>query len=448
MARNYAERGIDLLHTPLTVFGEGSDVPMEFPLVQAVAALLVRLGLSADVAMRLVGLVSFQAAALLLFALALRWHGRRVAVIAVVLLEFSPFTMLWGAASLIEFPTVALALAMVLGLDHWFAGGRWWWLAAGAVSGALAFLVKVTTMPAFMLLLAGSGAAVIFQQGLRQSWRRVLVGGAAAVVPGLALAAVWTVYADHIKAGNPATAFLTSSALRDWNFGTLEQRLDITSYATIMQRITDEIVGPHALTLFAGLAAVALGLTLADRIRGLAWVGAVIVTPLLFFNLYVRHSYYLCAIVPAVAMLAALGLDGVARLARDRTHQAIVAGVATLFVLANSAISPLGRNDIKEWRTEPPPPEAASVLAAHTDPGSKIILIGCDWSPVLPYFSHRDAVMFRRADGREYWEHAGDVTDYGWLYACKDADPRPYLPPGAAATPSGQPSLWRVTHAG
>jgi hypothetical protein len=34
--------------------------------------------------MRLVGLFSFQATVLLLFALALRWHGLRVAIIAVV----------------------------------------------------------------------------------------------------------------------------------------------------------------------------------------------------------------------------------------------------------------------------------------------------------------------------------------------------------------------------
>jgi hypothetical protein len=283
---------------------------------------------------------------------------------------------------------------------------------------------------------------------VRQSWRRVLVGAAVAVAPGLALAAVWTVYADHVKAGNPSTEFLTSSALRDWNFGTTEQRLDITSYATIMERITDEIAGPYALTLFAGLAAVALALTRTDRIRGLAWVGAVVVAPLLFFNLYVRHSYYLCAVVPAIAVLAALGLDGLARIARDRAHQAVVAAIATLFVLVNSAVSPLGRKDLQEWRTEPPPPAAANMLAAHTEPDSKIILVRCDWSPVLPYFAHRDAVMFRRADGREYWEHATDDSDYGWLYACEDTDPQPYLPPGATAIPSGQPALWRVTHAG
>lgn len=224
--------------------------------------------------------------------------------------------------------------------------------------------------------------------------------------------------------------------------------LTITNYATIMERIADEIAGPHALTLFAGVAAAALGLALVDRIRGLAWAGAAIISPLLFFNLYVMHNYYLCAIVPAIAVLAALGIDGLARLARDRPRQAVLAGVAMLFVLASTAISPLGRNDITEWRAGSPPPAAANALAAHTEPGSKVILVGCDWSPVLPYYSHRDAVMFRGADGHDYWAHAGDLNEYGWLYACNNADPRPYLPPGATATPSGQAALWLVSHTG
>ncbi len=454
VARNYAERGIDLLHTPLTVFGKNSDVPMEFPLVQAVAALFVRLGLDADMAMRLVGLIAFQASALMLFALLRRWHGPRIAVIAVVVLEFAPFTMLWAAASLIEFAAVALALAMVLSLDRWFTGGRWWWLAVGVTGAWLAFLVKPTTTPPYALLLAGSGVAVLIQQGWRRSWGRVVLGGAAAILPGLALAAAWTSYADRIKSANPMTVFLTSSALENWNFGTVAQRSEVANYAVIMDRIADGIAGRYALSLFAGAAAILLGLGLVDRVRRIAWAGAAALGPLLFFNLYLVHSYYLCAVVPAIAALAALGLDGVARVAQrigvapGPRRQAAVAAAATALVLASTAVSPLGRKDLQEWRTDTPAPAGAAILTAHTEPGSKVILIGCDWNPQLPFLAHRDAVMFAPwlSDGRQYWDIATDAGDYGWLYACHDGDPLPYLPPGATATPSGRPGLWQVNN--
>jgi len=47
LIRKYAADGIDLLSSPLPVFGRNSDVPLEFPLFQGLGALLVRMpGLS------------------------------------------------------------------------------------------------------------------------------------------------------------------------------------------------------------------------------------------------------------------------------------------------------------------------------------------------------------------------------------------------------------------
>src|SRR5690242_18520223 len=52
--REYARGPLDLLHTPLPVFGAGADVPFEFPLFQAIAALISRLGIEAATAGRIV----------------------------------------------------------------------------------------------------------------------------------------------------------------------------------------------------------------------------------------------------------------------------------------------------------------------------------------------------------------------------------------------------------
>ena len=82
VALEYARHGINLSHTPLPVFGPNSDVPFEFPLVQAAAALLIRLGMGADSAVRIVGLAGFQAAAILLAVLVFRWHGQLAAIVA------------------------------------------------------------------------------------------------------------------------------------------------------------------------------------------------------------------------------------------------------------------------------------------------------------------------------------------------------------------------------
>ena len=42
----------------------------------------------------------------------------------------------------------------------------------------------------------------------------------------LAIGLIWAKFTDLVKEQNPLADFITSAALKDWNFGTLAQRLD------------------------------------------------------------------------------------------------------------------------------------------------------------------------------------------------------------------------------
>lgn len=459
LARNYALTGIDLLHSPLTVFGGSSDVPMEFPLVQAAGALLIRLGIDSTVAMRLLGLLSFQATAVVLTALLLRWHGRRIALIAVVLFEFAPFGLAWGAASLIEFSAVALSLLMVLGIDLWISGGRWWWLAIGSVAGWAAFLVKVTTAPVWSVLVLGAMVALITRIGWRRAWRRVVVAGIAGPGVGLGLALVWTRFADSVKVKNPLTEFLTSSALTDWNFGTLAQHLDPHVYLLIASRVANEMAGPLGLTLLIGVVAAAIAPTAADRIRRLAWAVAAASGPLVFLNLYWVHNYYLSAVYAAVVVVVAFSIDGIARLISrliserrmpDRRFVIPAAAVVlTLVVLATTALSGLGRIDVRQWAVGSPHPPAVAGIDSTTRPQDRLVMVGCDWDPTLAYDSNRQVVMFRSTDptSEGFWTRESPAS-YRYLYICSSvADPDRYLPPGTTTQATAVPGLSRIVPA-
>ena len=59
----YHERGIDLLHAEVPVFGPPFFQPQEFPLFQAIAALIMDVGVPTDPAMRVTGLLCFFATA-------------------------------------------------------------------------------------------------------------------------------------------------------------------------------------------------------------------------------------------------------------------------------------------------------------------------------------------------------------------------------------------------
>jgi hypothetical protein len=441
VARAYAESGIDLLHTPLPVFGFGSDVPMEFPLVQAAGAVLIDAGLPSDAAMRAIGLLGFLVTIAFLGVLARRWHGSAVAGFAMLIAAAAPFGLAWGAASLIEFPATALALAMVLAGDTWLRRGHPVFLTVAALAGLAAFLVKATTAPVWCVLLGFAALAHLRETGVRAGARRVGALLLAGPALGVAAAAAWTVYADSIKAASPLTEFVTSSALREWNFGSLEQRLDADAYLILATRVTGEITGPLGLVLIAGVVGAAV-LPGAERWRGLGWAATAVAGPAVFFNLYVVHSYYLSAVYPALCV--ALGL-GVVAITRRFRRPVVVAGVG---VLATAAVfvaggTGVGRLDLHQWLVGERLPAEATTIANAVAPDEGIVLVGCDWSPVLPYYAERTAAMLR-VPNAEFWT-VEDIGRYPAVYNCKDAvDLEEYLPSSVDAEPTGTPGLFTI----
>jgi hypothetical protein len=504
VALEYARHGINLLHTPLPVFGPNSDVPFEFPLVQAMGAVLIRLGVGSDSAVRIVGLAGFQAAAILLSVLVLRWHGRLAAIVVLALFEFSPFGLAWGASALIDFLAVALSLGMVVGLDAWFRTGSRTGLVLGAMSGWLAFLVKTTTPPVWCVLVVVSAATAYLTA---RSWSRIITGFLAGPLAGVAAGLWWTRYADAVKSRSPFTQNLTSAHLKNWTIGTLDQRLDPGAYVPVLLRIGAEIAGP----LWVGLVFAVLGIILAptkvERVRCAAWLATGAAGPLLFFNLYYVHSYYLIAIYPAIVAAVGIGIVAVAR--RIHANTGWVAAAATALIVVGSAVreddlwrwatSPLSnpgsdvatatfadplvvvvgcpedptalyfaqqrglmlhdnyldaskRNDYRyrllscdmwQWMTSPLPSSYGERIRAATRPDDLIAVVGCDWDPETLYSANRHGLML--ADNRiDVWKHE-NINDYHYLFSCDQALPvANYVPADRVLIPTSEPGLWRI----
>lgn len=435
-ALEYARHGINLLHTPLPIFGPNSDVPMEFPLVQAMGAALIRLGVGTDSAMRIIGLAGFQAAAILLTVLVLRWHGRLAAVYVLALFEFSPFGLAWGAAALIDFPAVALSIGMVVGLDAWFRTGSRVGLLLGAISGWLAFLVKATTPPAWCVLVAVSATAAYLTA---RSWRRLISGILAGPLLGVVAGLWWSRYADSVKRRNPLTEFLTSANLQRWNFGTLDQRLDPGAYVPVFVRVSSEIAGPLALGLVIAVLGIILAPTRVDRMRSAGWLTTAATAPLLFFNLYRVHNYYLIAIFPAIVAAVGIGIVAVAQRVRGKTLVFATAGLA--LVLVGTAVP----QNTLQFVTFPSPDPRGQRIRAGTGADDLIVTVGCDWDPTTLYIADRRGLMLRHND-HDVWQHE-NINDYQYLFACDQSLPvGNYLPAGHTLVPTSQPGLWRIVN--
>jgi 4-amino-4-deoxy-L-arabinose transferase-like glycosyltransferase len=397
-ARIFHTDGIDLLHPQLPVFGPPWQVPFEFPLYQAGAALFMDLGVDETVALRGLSLALFAVSAGLLWLLLAPRIGRLGAGVALVVFLFTPLGMVWSRTSMIEYLAVAASLGFAVSGLTWRDRGGWrWWLLAAAL-GSIAMTVKITSAVFWIAPFALLGFARDRDtSGERGSWRNeqawVLV--AVPIVLGL----LWTRHADAIKAASEATAWLTSSGLFEWNFGTLEQRLEPEAWAKALRpslELTAMGLLPFAAVLTAWFA------VRHGQWRFWAWVGIAYAAPLaVFFNLYVVHDYYSAAIAPAAAAIVGCGVAALARVVRPGGGWKAVAASALLTL---GAVTFVG-NVATHWSYAAPifgdPPistaqlDLGAQIAAETRPDQLVAIIAHDWDPALLFYAGRRGFMVR-----------------------------------------------------
>jgi hypothetical protein len=397
-ARIFHEQGIDLLHPELPVLGEPWEVPFEFPIFQALASVPMSMGLTPDTAMRLTGFVMFLVTAGLVWGL-VRYVTRRPvpAAAALVAFSFSPFALLWSRASLIEYLATAGAVGFAFSAIVWWGTRRWWWAVLAIVAGTTGMLVKPTTaafwvFPILGWVIAGTDTRE-WGHWARSAWRkakRVLTPGLAAIISLPFLGAfIWTRHADAIKAASSTTDWLTESALRTWNYGTIAQRLDVWNWLLVFGRGSQRLLGPI-------IWGVLLLLPLFVVDRRWFWMGVALtgILPVaVFLNLYVVHDYYLAAISPSTALLLGAGTGWMYQQLR---RFGSVAGTVGIIVLGTVWLASTLLPTLPYWRTAYASIDR-SVIAAEvphvTAPQDRLIVAGLDWSPHLLYYANRRGMM-------------------------------------------------------
>ena len=305
-ARIYHEDGIDLLHPKLPVLGPPWEVPFEFPLFQAAAALVMDIGVPEDTALRATGLASFVLAGALLWLLVRRQAGDIGAGVALVVFATSPLAIEWSRSALIEYLALALAIAFAVAGLRWRERSGAGWFAAALVIGCLATMVKITTAAFWVAPFALLG---VWRDDAPATGRTRIGAWSLTIVP-LVAGFAWTRWADAIKAASDATAWLTSTALTSWNFGTVAQRLDTDQWEHVVANVI-YLGGGIALPLLA----IPIVLYAVERrqMRFWAWIAVTLAGPVLvFFNLYFVHDYYPTAVTASIAALVGVGFAALA----------------------------------------------------------------------------------------------------------------------------------------
>jgi hypothetical protein len=412
-ARIYHEDGIDLLHPKLPVLGPPWEVPFEFPLFQAAAALVIDTGLPEDMALRSTGLASFVLAGALLWLLVRHQAGRLGAGVALVVFAASPLAIEWSRSALIEYLALSLALAFALAGLRWREGLATRWFVAALVLGSLAAMVKITTAAFWIAPFAILGT---WRDDEPAPARKQIGAWVVTIVPILAGLA-WTRWADAIKAASEATAWLTSTALTSWNFGTVAQRLEPDQWEHVVANVI-YLGGGIALPLLA----IPIFLYAMERrqLRFWAWIAITLAGPVVaFFNLYYVHDYYATAVTASVAALVGVGFAALAAMRSVAARFVMVAAV-----VASAAVWIL---NISYWtRTFDPVADPSGVLPLaaqidrETSPDQYVAIVGRDWSPSVLYYADRWGWMINphSAEGL-----VGDLLAQGYaVYRCPFTD--------------------------
>ena len=345
-------------------------------LVQFLVSLVFRFAVD-DVLARLVGVAFGLAAIPLTYLTGAFLYGRRVGLVAALIVAVMPYHVIVSRQILLDAPMTTLFMLGVYGIARYTASGMNRWLYAAAIAGGLAFLAKET---AVLLVVTGAAMLLVIPE-IHVRPVRLLIAGI------LFLAALLPYPAAIVISGATDTArqFLVWQLLREpnhvWTF-----------YAEIL---------PGAMGILVLIAAV-LGLVELARRRG--WQDRIILTwiivPLAFFEAWPVKGYqYLLPIAPAVAITASLGIvHGLETWLRARapavmsiaTRVAVAAVVVSLLVPSlQGVLTTTTRGSLAGTGGLPGGREAGLWIREHVPAGATFMTIGPTLSNIVRFYGQR-----------------------------------------------------------
>lgn len=375
--------------TPL--MGPPWQIPMEAPLFQWLAAHATTPWVSLEDTGRLLSFVFFLAGIFVLRRLALDLDlDRRVADCAALIFATSPLYLGYALSFTIESLALLLALLYLWLFVRWMLRPGLVLLTATMIAGSAAALAKVTTWAVFAAAVTAVGLwFIVSARRHSRSTGDALIGLILVLGIPLACGAWWTHWSDAVKAANGLTTGLTSGALAQWNFGTLEQRLSVQQWGKYAFRSALLVLGP------VGLAGVGPAIFWFFRRRKArvslpvlaASLAALAAGPLVFTNLHFEHDYY--ALATGVFAIILLASTVFAQRARPWLVAAIV--VSNLFTTGVFIAA-------KQANYTDPLSDGLAQVVAGLPEDRTIIVFGSYLDARVPYLAQKKALQTRIVD--------------------------------------------------
>ncbi|MBL7200996.1 MAG: glycosyltransferase family 39 protein [Anaerolineae bacterium] len=391
-ALDFYRDGFDLLRPQVCWSGQYSALALEFPLHEALIALLYRLFGVDHLWARLVTLVFFAGSLVYLYRIVALTASRRLAWLTSLVYAALPLSLFYSRAIHIDFGAVFFAHAMLYHFMRGYERGRPAHIVLGAAMGSLGFAAKA---PYLFYLYAPLGVYLLHHRPWRKRSPAWLL---ALAVPVLAFL-LWRWNVGQVNGARPDLGIYPTFVDRlEWYFGTLNQRLEPGNWLILLQRLIFDVANPIGTLLLAwGVWGWFRSRNPSPRMFYESWALGAAAYVLIFFNLNWAHSYYQIPLLAIVSVFIAHCLDTFIRM---RPPGGPVAALILIALLVGGTLWYAGIAYYRvDWRVV----EAGRAIGEHTADDDLVVAYLYDdnfeyTDPRLLYSAQRHGWSIRAQD--------------------------------------------------
>lgn len=301
--RDFYRHGVDLLHPAVCWMGNHKTLIFDFPIYQAITALLSGLMGPSLITARLVALMFFVFSARYLYLIAVELLDIPSGRVALLIYLITPLSLFYSRAVHVDFTAMCFSLGMTYHYLLAIRNNNMKHLLIGTALALFAWLVKAPYVFYMVFPLAW--------EYFRQPNKKWLLFRSPLLLIPIAAFWAWTRHVYQVNGEAPDWHFIPNYRLFNdnshWYYGTWQQRTDPENWLLLIRRLQNEAAG----WITSGLAI--LGVFFSLRIKKnatlLLWLLGVVVYLVIFFNLNVIHNYYQIPFVPLIAIFASVGIQ-------------------------------------------------------------------------------------------------------------------------------------------
>ncbi len=392
LIRDYYRDGIDLFYPRVISLGAPGYIVLEFPLYQAVAALLYKILSPELLWARVLSIFCSLLSIVFIYRITIKFIDQKSAIFASLFFAFMPLNIFYNRVPMPDSMTILFSLIMFDFLIEGIDNKKYILLFIGIVAGCFGLMMKSPNVAPLYL-------PIIYMTYKRDKNIRSFANIrflSAFLIP-ITMMVLWQHHANSVNEMYVSTSkypegLYSSIAIRlhpfnTWYFGTLAQRLDPQNYVIILGRIFRDMLSVVGLLFFA----VGLYALMKKKLGAFfyIWLFSVLCSMMVIFNLNVIHNFYQLPLTPLLSIFCGIGCAYLHDVVKNKKIALLVtAGLICVYLFMSMKIAKnrffvLGESDLIAVGQYIDNHTEKDVMIATSMPDSDL------WNPMLLYYSDR-----------------------------------------------------------